>query len=75
MNKGMKLKHRENWVSKKQLLNKIKRLELENQYLRIINTTLINTQNPKDDLWKSYLKKLKKEMEQNQYGKTTKTLF
>ena len=34
MNKGMKLNHRENWISKKQLLEKVKKLELENQYLR-----------------------------------------
>lgn len=64
MNKGMKLNHRENWVSKKQLLEKNKKLELENQYLRTINVTLINTQNLKSDLWKNYLKKLKKELEQ-----------
>ena len=65
MNKGMKLNHRENWVSKKQLLEKVKKLELENQYLRTINVTLINTQNLKGDLWKNYLKKLKKELEEN----------
>ena len=64
MNKGMKLNHRENWVSKKKLLEKVKKLELENQYLRTINVTLINTQNLKGDLWKTYLKKLKKELEQ-----------
>ena len=64
MNKGMKLNHRENWVSKKQLLEKVKKLELENQYLRTINVTLINAQNQKGDLWKNYLKKLKKELEQ-----------
>ena len=64
MNKGMKLNHRENWVSKKQLLEKVKKLELENQYLRTINVTLINTQNLKGNLWKNYLKKLKKELEQ-----------
>lgn len=64
MNKGMKLNHRENWVSKKQLLEKVRALELENQYLRTLNVTLINTQNLKGDLWKNYLKKLKKELEQ-----------
>lgn len=63
MNKGMKLNHRENWVSKKQLIEKVRALELENQYLRTINVTLINTQNLKGDLWKTYLKKLKKELE------------
>lgn len=65
MNKGMKLNHRENWVSKKQLLEKVRTLELENQYLRTLNVTLINAQNLKGDLWKNYLKKLKKELEQN----------